>query len=756
MFEPAAATGEPASVYMSHGPGYRVQLSPARLDLAFQVPGGTRAAERGGLEQRASTADESARLALGMELVGGNSRAEARAEQDLPTCVNYYVGNDPRAWRTNVRTHARIRYVGVYPGIDVVFYGNQRQLEHDFEVAPGIDPGQIRWRFVGADHWKLESDGSLVVEAGSTSLSFRPPQVYQWYGGKRRIVPAAYRLEGGSAAVVGFELAAYDPARALVIDPILAYSAYLGGLGYEQASGVAVDQGGQVYVAGETSSTNFPVANALWPNNQGGYAGIQNPYGNDAFVAKLGPEGTNLIFATYLGGNGVDAAIAVALDSEGNPVIAGLTGSTNFPVTASALQGHLASASDLGYYFNDAFVTKLSADGGVLLYSTYIGGTNDDLGLAIATDTNGAIYLAGDTESGDFPIRNNGSAYGGGADAFVLKFTPGAGDWSYSMVLGGTQFDFAQSLAVDSAGSAYVTGDTGSFGFPVTNALQSAHRGGTYDAFISKLSPAGDRLLFSTFIGGTDVDEGFGIAVDAEANAFVTGYTRSRSFPTTNALYAAKASGSDAFLVKVNPAGQLLYSSFLGGKSDDQGWAIALDAGGGIHIVGMTQSSDFPLTNGLQMTYQGGRDLFITKFQADGHGLVYSTFLGGTKEDQARSLALDAAGSAYVAGFTASSNFPLRPALNPMQPNYGGGIADAFVLKIVPEATLIARQSAPGVIVVGWPAGLANYALESNVDLLDPNNWMSVTGESSVSFGLRTFAVTNLVGHDFYRLRQVE
>jgi len=322
------------------------------------------------------------------------------------------------------------------------------------------------------------------------------------------------------------------------------------------------------------------------------------------------------------------------------------------------------------------------------------------------------------------------------------------------MILGGTDFDFAQSLAVDAFGHAYVAGDAGSFGFPVTNAFQATFRDGNYDAFVAKLTPAGDALLFSTFLGSTGQDEGLGIALDADANVYVTGYTTSSSFPVTNALYATKAAGRDAFLAKFNTVGQLQYATFLGGRSDDEGWAIAVDAAGSPHVAGMTQSSDFPLTNGLQSVYQGSRDLFVTKFQPDGQGLIYSTFLGGTRGDEARALALDPAGAAYVVGFTASTNFPVMPAANPIQRTYGGGVADALVLKIIAEVRLTVTQPSAGVIAFSWPVALADYALESTANLSDTNSWAGVDGGSSVSNGLRSVTVTNLIAHEFYRLRQ--
>jgi hypothetical protein len=756
LFEPAEANAVGGTVYLGHGTGYRLRVSPTRLDVVFPVAAETSDTgdERRSAARSAVALRQTTRLAFGMELVGGDAQAAVLAEQGLPTKVNYLVGNDPRAWRTGVTTHGRLRYQGVYPGIDVVYYGNQRQLEHDFVVAPGADPSQIRWRFEGTDRLELEPDGSLRVEVGPASLRFRPPQVYQWNRGEREAVPATYRLAADQNREVGFAVALYDPTRTLVIDPVLVYSSFLGGLGYEQASGAAVDRLGQLYVVGETSSTNFPIANALWPTNSGGYDGPQNPYGNEAFVAKLGAAGTNLIFATYLGGNGVDAAVAVTLDALDRPVITGLTGSTNFPITPNALQRQMASEEDLGFYLSDLFVAKLSASGETLLYSTYIGGEAEDQGLAIALDEADDIYVAGYTESEDFPVRNNATAFNDATDAFVLKFRPGETNLSYSMLLGGGDFDFAQSIKVDLLRHAYVLGNTASTTFPVTNAFQPTYRGGSYDVFLSKVAPEGNGLVFSTFLGGSGQEEGLGIALDPDGNAILTGYTSSSGFPVTNALDSVKASGRDVFVAKFNPLGQLLYSTFLGGRSEDEGWAIALDAAGSVFVAGMTQSSDFPTTNALQAVYQGSSDLFLTQLNPNGQSLAFSTFLGGPRTDEARALALDESGSVYVVGFTASTNFPVAPILNPVQRIYGGGVSDAIVLKILPSVVLKVSRAGASTVVLSWSAGLTGYVLESAPALGASLEWTAVGVEPVVLDGLQVVTVTDLSGQTYYRLRQ--
>jgi hypothetical protein len=436
------------------------------------------------------------------------------------------------------------------------------------------------------------------------------------------------------------------------------------------------------------------------------------------------------------------------------PVLTGLTGSTNFPVTPNALQLQMASEEDLGLYPSDVFVARLSANGDALLYSTFIGGESEDQGLAIAMDETGDVYVAGYTDSEDFPVRNNATVFSDDADAFVLKFRPGETNLSYSMLLGGNGFDFAQSLAVDHFGHAHVVGGTGSSGFPVTNAFQSTYRGGNYDVFLSKVTPEGDGLVFSTFLGDSGQEEGLGIALDSEGSAFLTGYTSSSRFPVTNALDSVKASGRDVFVAKFNPLGQLLYSTFLGGRADDEGWAIALDAAGSVFVAGMTESSDFPSTNALQSVYQGSTDLFIAQLSPSGQSLAFSTFLGGPRTDEARALALDEAGSVYVVGFTASTNFPVAPVLNPMQRVYGGGISDAFVLKVLPSVVLKVSVAGAGTVVLSWSAGLTGYVLESAPALGDSVEWTAVGGEPVVLDGLQFVTVTDLSGQLYYRLRQ--
>jgi hypothetical protein len=524
-------------------------------------------------------------------------------------------------------------------------------------------------------------------------------------------------------------------------------------LGYDQGSGIAVDATGHVYVTGETGSLDFPVANALWPTNSGGFVGTTNPFGNEAFVAKLDPTGRTLVYATYIGGDGVDAGMGIAVDSAGHAYVTGLTASTNFPVTSNALQLQLGGQPFLGFYPNSAFVLKLTPSGDDLLYSTYLGGAADDLGLSIAVDAQGAAYVTGNTLSADFPVHEEAPRTGGGNDAFVTKLTMTDDRLSYSTFLGGAGPDFGQGIAVDSTGHAIVVGQTASGNFPVTNALQSQFRGGTFDAFASKLTPDGRSLVFSTYLGGTAADEAYGVAMDREGNSYITGYTTSANFPITNAVFSTIA-GRDAFLTKLSPTGSLLASTFLGGSSNEDGWAVAVDTLGRATVVGTTFSLNFPTTNALQSARSGNLDLFVTRFNPTGDALDFSTYLGGANRDEARAVAVDALGAIYVTGFTLSTDFPVGPSGGTFQSTYGGGTGDAFVIKIQPAGAVLQIERLEGVVEVSWPVGLPDFVLESREALQGINGWATVVNQPVVRNDRWVVTLTNLVDTMFFRLRR--
>jgi hypothetical protein len=468
-------------------------------------------------------------------------------------------------------------------------------------------------------------------------IRWQKPVVYQEKDGTRQEVAASYVIKDKSR--VEFAVADYDSRKPLFIDPLI-YSTYLGGSGEDLGVGIAVDSSGNAYVTGETNSTDFPMMNALQPANGGGF---------DAFVAKLNPSGSGLVYSTYIGGSGFDSGSGIAVDSAGNAYVIGQTTSTNFP-TVNALQPANGGGSD-------AFVAKLNPNGSALVYSTYLGGSEFDEGLGIAVDGLGKAYVAGLTRSTNFPTANPlQPVSGGGYDAFVAKINPTGSAFIYSTYLGGNSDEGGYGIAVHS-GSAYVTGYTISTNFPTVNPLQPANGGGA-DAFVAKFSPTGSALVYSTYLGGSNGDSGFGIAVDVTGNAYVTGNTTSTNFPTMNPLQRTRRGGSDAFVTKINSSGSaLVYSTYLGGSGDDYGFGIAADVGGSAYVTGLTLSTNFRTVKPLQPVSGGNGDAFVAKINPAGSALAYSTYLGGSGGEQGNSIAQHA-GNAYVIGYTNSTNFP--------------------------------------------------------------------------------------------------
>ncbi len=580
--------------FLSRGPGYTLFLAPSEAVLALKQ------AQREGEDPSLITRHASPRYeetVLRMRLLNANPKPKMVGSDEQPGKVNYFIGKDPAKWRTHIPTYAKVTSHAVYPGVDLVYYGHQRQLEFDFVVAPGADPNAIRLQFEGPDRLEVDAQGNLVLHVASGAIRLPQPLVYQTANGARHAVSGRYVLTGPHQ--VSFLVAAYDTSQPLVIDPTLVYSTYLGGSGTDFGLGIAVDAAGSAYVTGATSSTNFPTASPLQAANGGGF---------DAFVSKLNAAGSGLVYSTYLGGSSSDQGIGIAVDAAGSAYVTGLTGSSNFP-TASPLQ------AAFGGGFADAFVSKLDAAGSGLVYSTYLGGSGGDGGSGIAVDAAGSAYVTGQTDSPNFPTANPlQAANGGGDDAFVSKLNSTGSALLYSTYLGGSGGDFGLGIAVDAAGSAYVTGRTDSSNFPTASPLQAANGGGD-DAFVSKLDTAGSALLYSTYLGGSGGDFGHGIVVDAAGSAYVTGRTDSPNFPTASPLQAVNGGGpADAFVSKLDAAGSaLLYSTYLGGSGFDQGLGIAVDAAGSAYVAGFTDSPNFPTASPLQAANGGGGDAFVAK-----------------------------------------------------------------------------------------------------------------------------------------------
>jgi len=588
--------------------------------------------------------------------VGSNPKPHMVGEDMLEYKCNYFLGNDPAKWRTDVPNYSAIVYEEVYPGIDLKYYGNGKQMEYDFIVSPGANPSQITVRYEGAKSLSVDAAGRLVVETDWGEVVEQRPVVYQMSGGDRVSVAGQYVLKGEKA--FGFELPdGYDADLPLVIDPTLVYSTYLGGSYSDHGRGIAVDASGAAYVTGETWSTDFPT---------------ENPYQTDqdyvdVFVTKLSSSGSSLVYSTYLGGNNLDGGCGIAVDAAGAAYVTGYTSSSDFP-TENPYQ------TDQGG--GDVFVTKLSSSGSSLVYSTYLGGSGFELGWGIAVDTAGAVYVTGFTRSSDFPTENPYQTDQGGDDAFVTKLSSSGSSLVYSTYLGGSGDELGNGIAVDASGAAYVTGRTDSPNFPTLNPYQTYQ--GDRDVFVTKLSSSGASLVYSSYLGGNSYDCGYGIAVDASGAGYVTGFTRSADFPTENP-YQTYQGGGDVFVTKLSSSGSsLVYSTYLGGNDIDGGYDIALDASGAAYVTGHTYSTNFPTENPYQ-TDQDSVDVFVTKLSSSGSSLVYSTYLGGSGNyDMGRSIALDSSGVAYVMGYTGSTDFPTTPGAYDTSYN---GIRSAFVTK---------------------------------------------------------------------------
>jgi hypothetical protein len=685
--------------FLSRGNGYTVFLTDDAAVLSLQKSAPRTA---GGPKADRPTAARSS-VAVRLEFVGANSNTLIEPSEPLSSVTNYFNGDDPSQWHTGVPNYARVRQRDLYPGIDIVYYGNQRQLEYDFVVAPGADPGVIALNIAGANALEVDSSGNLVVDLPDGQMALKKPFAYQEADGPGdavREIAVAYVID--DTREVRFAAAEYDHDKTLIIDPVLVYGTYLGGTGFDSATGLAIDDAGNAYVSGVTGSVDFPTTPGAHQSAFAGGTGEILGLPTDVFVAKLNAAGSALIYSTYLGGSNDDFGFGLAVDAAGNAFVNGATTSTNFPTTAGAYQTTFGGGADV-------FVAKLNVSGGVL-YSTYIGGGCIEVGWSVAIDASGSAYAVGNSQVADgcaqtYPITAGAfqSTHGTeGEDVIVTKLNPAGSALVYSTFLAGVVTggphempdDLATGIAIDASGNAYIVGATFTSDFPTTAGAfrTELSNGGTClasfnagescsDAFVAKLNSTGTALLYSTLIGGSEGEEANGIAIDADGNAYVTGYAESPNFPTTAGAYQTtqNGSGTDVFVVKFNPTGStLLHSTLLGGGTGVSGSHndsetasdIALDGSGNVYVVGRTRSSDFPTTpDALQPTYANGSsggfscenghcDGFFTKLNPDLSALAYSTYLGGSGDDGAGAIRLDAVGNVYISGTTSSSNFP--------------------------------------------------------------------------------------------------
>jgi probable HAF family extracellular repeat protein len=663
-FEPNVGQTDPRAKFLARGSGYTLFLTDTEAVISLRR--GSRKDSKRNAAARTSAPPASYSV-LRMRLKGAHERPEVTGLEELAGSTNYLRGSGPADWRTGVAGYAKVLYREIYQGVDLVYYGNQRRLEYDFRLAPGADPRAIRLAFAGHDAMRVDSHGDLLLRVAGVEVRQLKPFAYQEAADGRRVeVAARYTLSGRGE--VRFALGSYDATRPLVIDPVLAYSTFLGGNSTDNGYGIDVDAAGNAYVTGSTVSSDFPTtAGSFQPTKRGA---------TDAFVTKLNPSGSALVYSTFLGGANTDIGRKIFVDASGNAYVVGSTNSPDFPVTPTAYQ---KTKSGTYVFDNNIFVTKLNAAGDALLYSTYIGPLTDSAsGNDIAVDADGNAYVTGLTYSTTYPTTPGApqTAYGGGTtDAVVSKLNPTGSALLYSTYLGGSTTDAGNGIALDAANNAYVVGSTNSPNFPTTaGAFQTANRGGNTDeAFVTKLNATGTGLAYSTYLGGSTLDYGHSVAVDAAGSAYVTGYTYSPNFPTTpNAFqpFIGQISQSavtiDAFVTKLNAAGSgLVYSTFLGGASgNDIGNDIRLDADNNACIVGQSNagSGDYPTTpDAFQLNTVHDNDAVVTKLNTDGSALIYSTYIGGTgSTDTGAGIAVDRLGSIYITG-TAIKDWPVTP-----------------------------------------------------------------------------------------------
>jgi len=759
-FEKNQGQADAGVQFLSRGQGYALFLTPGEAVLELQKPGAAapHANPLSAAAPRTAT--------LGMKLLGGNVKAAVSGEDLLPGTVNYFVGSDQSKWKTALPTYQRVNYKAVYPGVDLVYYGNQRELEYDFIVAPGADAAKIALRFTGATP-VIDKAGDLVLPVQGEDARFHKPVIYQMDGDRKISVEGRYQIADNK---VGFALGAYDHSKPLVIDPVLSYLTYLGGTANDTITGMTVDSAGSVYVIGNTSSTDFPVKGAYQSTNP---ETLNPTYPLAIFVSKFNATGTALVYSTYLGASEYTYSAGIAVDTGGNAYVTGYTSYGDYPVTAGAYQticganNYVPQGSSTGVRINGCggagqgqsagVLTKLNPAGSAMVYSTYLSGGNGTQITAVAVNAAGEAWVTGVSNAVcPGPYNANGTGYqayfcvattanasesgnnsGANADTYgiVVKFNAQGNGLLYSTVVGNHNSVghyvsglHATGIALDTAGNAYVTGymDANFFITTTTGAFETSRVANSLPAFISKYNPAGTAATsqaYSTYLTGTTAsnDIATGIAVDGSGNAVVTGYTNSCTFPTTSGAFSTAPGGyisqnicSGGFLSKLNAAGSgLVWSTYTGnnganGRNNDDNDAVAIGPDGSVYVAGDEQGVVLSPTVNPVMVQSESHFAYIKQFKADGSAVVFSSAIGGTTDATSipTSIFVDATNNIYLAGYTNSATYPTTPgAFQPHTASPGGGyINDGFVVKIAPTATTTTALTLPTGVVGGQSA----------------------------------------------------
>ncbi len=675
-FEANQGQMNPAVRYSSHAGGYNLYLTEHGPSLTFSAAG-----KSGSPAQQAKTARHAERVDI--SLLNSNRAPAIEGLDRLHSRTDFFRGASTN-WRTNVPSYSRVRYRGVYPGVDVIYYGNQSQLEYDFVLQPGADTNSIRMKFAGAGHLSLSPEGDLVLESGGSRIVQHKPFIYQDDPKTlaRHQVAGQYRLLGRD--VVGLKLDAYDHTRTLVVDPTITYSSYLGGTGIDQVNAIKLASNGLLYLAMQTDTAALPA-----DGYDSDITGLTDIWVGVLDTTAAGNYG--FVYGTYLGGTSLNIPLGIDVDSSGVIYVTGTTTSTDFPVTANAFEPTGAGANI------SAFVVQLDpsqAGTAALLFSSFLGGiTGNTYGNGIAVDpTNGLIDVIGTTLCTDFPVT--ASAYAGilygSQDAFITQIDPVAGMVTYSTYIGGEDLDYGKAILVSPTGLVYFATSTLSLQFPMAGFSYSGTSFGFQDIVIGvmDLTQSGvPSLVYSTYLGGSGNDDVNAIAFDPSGNLLITGYTLSSDFPVTaDAMQGTYAGNADAFVSVLNPNNSftsgLVYSTFLGGSQTEVAYGVGADSSGNIYVMGYTLSPDFPIANAIQPGYANGIDLFLTKFKPGVIGtsaIQYSTYLGLSSVYVPTGMAVGQDGTAYLVGY-AQIGFPTT--YNALQPGGFAGGTDGFLIAV--------------------------------------------------------------------------
>ncbi|MEM4204931.1 MAG: SBBP repeat-containing protein [Candidatus Methanomethylicaceae archaeon] len=691
------------ALFLVHGADQTIWLAEDSIWMVAFEQKSQRAEEQRSIELRKTNAPSHLRtsatlpahgIAIKISFLGANPHPHIEPFGRIETSVNYFIGNDPAKWYTNVPVWAGVRYVDLYPGIDLELIGRGGNIMQRLKARPGADLSAVRMRIEGANEVEVLSSGDLLLT--TTVGKFIIPLLI--VEGEAVEEPDMHRVYRQTFDITAPFIASYHDSSTFLFlassaqtsNLSLLYASFLGGDNWDEGQGIAVDRNGNIYVAGITNSDDFPTT-------PGTYDSVLND--QDAFVVKINPSGSALLYATFIGGSYQDYVKDIALDGTGNIYITGDTNSYDFPTTAGAYD----TTYNDQVFACDVFVVKLAPGGSALGYSTFLGGAYGDYGSSIAVDEYGNAYVTGQTQSPDFPVTPGAydTTYNFGSDAFVVKINSSGSALNYATFIGGSNGEFGEGIAVDDNGNAYLTGWTSSSNFPTTLGAYDTTCGNS-DAFVIKLNTLGSNLFYATCLGGSNNDAGWDIDVDAEGNVYVTGFTDSSDFPITLQAYDKLFGGGecggglyddpcdDAFVAKFNSSGNsLLYSTFLGGNNEDRATEIVVDRNGNAYLTGYTSSANFPTTPAAyDTTLNGLEDVFVVQLNAAGDNLGYATFLGGNDGEISYGIVLDEARNVYITGYTSSYDFPTTQGA--YDSSFGGGAcgpfgepcSDAFVIKM--------------------------------------------------------------------------